>query len=108
MGYRCCWIAAKGVGLDAALSAMGLVHEEDSDEGVYDPGHYAVVMPGGWLVVIGDGRDALGDVQPEHAQKLSAGTEALHFFCDDTPMCASLAAYRDGREVWSLALRLEP
>lgn len=102
MGYRARWLAVKNGDLGAALQAVRLRKESESHEAVYDPGHFALNMPGGWLVVIGDGHGAMDAVQPAHAQALSAGTEALHFYCDDTPMCASLAAYRDGKETWRL------
>jgi hypothetical protein len=102
MGYRSRWMAVKKGNLALLLQAVGLRIESESLGPVYDPGHYAVNLPDGWLVVIGDGWDALETVQPAHARALSAGTEALHFYSDDTPMCASLRAYRDGREVWSL------
>lgn len=102
MGYRNGWLAVKNVNLDAVLAAIGLKRESESKEAIYDPGHYAVAMPGGWMVVIGDGTDAMETVKPEHARALSKGTEALHFTCNDTAMCAAITAYQNGKEVWSL------
>lgn len=103
MGYRARWVAIRNGRLDAALQVLGLRLHAKSDEQVYDTGHYAVDMPTGWLVVIGDGWDAMDSVQPSHAQALSAGTETLHFYCDDAAMCASLTAYRDLKQTWALA-----
>lgn len=92
----------KNVELRSALDVFGLRQESTSDEAVYDPGLYAVALPGGWLVVIGDGWDSMEAVTEAHARVLSKGTDALHFFCDDTSMCASLVAYGDGKTVWTL------
>jgi hypothetical protein len=102
VGYRARWLGVKNGDMGIALRTLGLRETSVSDKAVYDTGHYAVNLPNGWLVVIGDGRDAMETVQPEHARELSVGTESLHFYCDDTPMCASISAYRDGKEVWSL------
>lgn len=102
MGYRCRWLAVKNVELSAALEAVGLRQESASNEAVYDPGLYAVALPGGWLVVIGDGWDFMDMVHEADARGLSKGTESLHFYCDDTSMGASLVAYRDGTRVWTL------
>ena len=102
MGYRAGWLAVKNADLDVALSTIGLKQEGESNEAIYDPGHYAVQMPGGWLVVIGDGSDALDTVKPEHARALSKGTDALHFMCSDTSMYAVITAFRDGKKIWSL------
>lgn len=102
MGYRCGWLAVKNRDLDQVLPTIGLTKEIESHEAIYDPGHYAVTMPGGWLVVIGDGSDAMHTVEPSHARTLSQGTEALHFMCNDTSMGAVLTAFRDGKELWSL------
>ena len=102
MGYRARWLAVKNVELPAALRTVGLRQESEEHGEVDDPGHYALKLPDAWLVVIGDGWDAMETVQPAHAFALSIGTEALHFYCDDTPMCASLRMYRDGMELWSL------
>lgn len=102
MGFRASWVAAKNVDLEAALAVVGLREEERLDEEVCDPGQYAVQMPDGWLVVIGDGSEFMDTVKPRHARELSRGTEALHFTCNDTTMCATLSAWKDGREVWGL------
>lgn len=102
MGYRARWLAVKNVGLADLLAETGLRIESKIDEAVYDPGLYAVNLPGGWLVVMGDGWDWMDSIQPAQARALSKGTEALHFYTDDEPMNASLAAFRDGAKVWSL------
>jgi hypothetical protein len=95
-------VALKDTDLLAALRLLGLREESLSQEPVYDTGHFAVSLPGGWLGVIGDGFEAMDTVQPSHARQLSVAGEALHFYCDDAAMCATLAAYRDGEEVWAL------
>lgn len=102
MGYRARWLAVKNADPAEVLSTIGLRQDSESAEAIYDPGLYAVSMPGGWLVVIGDGWDFMNTVQEEHARALSKGTEALHFYCDDTSMGALLKAFCDGKEVWSL------
>lgn len=102
MGYRSRWMAVKGLELDVALSALGLRVLSVSSEEIEDIGHYALHMPTGWLIVIGDGLDEMETVQPEHVKRLSVGTEALHFYCDDTPMSASLIYFQNGNEIWSL------
>jgi hypothetical protein len=102
VGYRARWLAVKGVKRPALLEALGLEQASETQEAVVDPGLYAVALPNGWQVVIGDGSDAMVAVQPRHAMQLSAGTDALHFFCDDTTMFASLIAFRDGAQRWSL------
>jgi hypothetical protein len=102
MGYRAGWLAVKNADLTKVLRTIGLTKESESDEAIYEPGHYAVAMSGGWLVVIGSGSDQMNTVEPEHARLLSKGTEALHFMCSDTVMVAAITAFRDGKEVWSL------
>jgi hypothetical protein len=102
MGYRARWLAVKNGELASVLKTVELRQEKSMNEAVNDPGHYSVMMPGGWLVVIGDGYESMDSIRAEHARTLSAHTEAIHFYCDDTPMCASIATYRDGKELWSL------
>ena len=102
MGYRASWCAVKNGDLPTALQTLGLIKTRESSEPVYDPGLYALSMPEGWLVVVGSGSPFIDAVRPEHAQALSTSGEALHFYCNDTGMYASLCAFRAGREVWSL------
>jgi hypothetical protein len=75
--------------------------ESSSDEQIYDPGHYAVNTPQGFLVVMGDGSDESETVQPDHAAALSEGGEAIFFTCSDTTMCTTIAGFRDGNQIWS-------
>lgn len=102
MGYRARWLAVKNADPAQVLRTIGLVQDSASSEAIYDPGHYALAMPGGWFVVIGDGGDFMDTVEEEHARALSTGTESLHFSCDDTSMGALLKGFRGGREVWAL------
>jgi len=101
MGYRASWLAVKTDDLDAVLQVVGLVRGEELHEAVYDIGHYAVKLAT-WWVVIGDGSEAMHTVQENHAQVLSAGTEALYFTCNDTSMCARLVAFQNREQAWSL------
>lgn len=102
MGYRGTWVAVRGDRLEEALRVVGLRVEATLEEAQYDPGHWAVVMPGPWCVVFGDGSDAMFTVRRKHAKELSAGSEALFFTCNDTTMCAELECWRDGRLSWSI------
>ena len=102
MGYRARWLAVKNADPAQVLRTIGLVQDSASSEAIYDPGHYALAMPGGWFVVIGDGADFMDTVEEEHARALSIGTESLHFSCDDTSMGALLKVFREGKEVWAV------
>lgn len=102
MGYRARWVAVKDAALAPVLKAIGLREESQSDEEIYDPGIYAVTMPGGWLVVMGDGWDFMHIVEESHAKVLSKGAEAIHFYCDDTSMTATMTAFANGTKTWGL------
>lgn len=102
MGFRARWVAVQNVGLAPLLSRVGLREVSVSNEAIFDTGWYAVALPNHWMLLFGDGWDHMDDVTLEHAQALSRGTEALHFYTDDTPMSASLTSFKDGREVWAL------
>lgn len=101
MGYRCRWVAAR---LDVAtmLRRLGLDVVREHHEAVHDTGLWAVSLPQGWTVVMGDGWDAMDLVSADDARELSADAEALAFYTDDTPMAAAVAEYRRGAVAWSL------
>jgi hypothetical protein len=100
MGYRSSWVAIRGGNLASALKTLGLRVESESNEQIYDPGHYAVNTPQGFLIIMGDGSDEMETGQPEHAAKLSEGGEAI-FFTSDTTMCTTIAAFHNRIQTWS-------
>lgn len=102
MGFRCRWIAARR-SRDDMLSQLGFAVAEKFEERVVDTGLFAVSPKQGWWLVMGDGWDFLDLLARENAEKLSAGSEAVFFYTDDSAMCCELSVFKHGREVWSFA-----
>jgi hypothetical protein len=101
MGFHASWAAARAQ-QDAVIVAGGFV---DTGEVVEpgDVGLYAVEPPGGWVVLFGDGWDAMERITPELAARLGrAFGEAVFFSTDDTSMCAIATGYTDGAARWSV------
>jgi hypothetical protein len=101
MGYRCRWIATRAIERAEVLSQLGMSVSEELNEEVYDPDLYAVDVDG-WFVVFADGWDHMNLVDVEKVRKLSQRGEVLFFYTDDSPMCAELTSYVDGRPAWSI------
>jgi hypothetical protein len=91
MGYRCRWVAAR---LDVAtmLRRLGLDVVREHHEAVHDTGLWAVSLPQGWTVVMGDGWDAMDLVSADDARELSADAEALASSRGTTTRCPSARA----------------
>src|SRR5687767_8344265 len=102
MGFRCRWLASRRPRAEI-LKQLGFVVSEEINEAVYDTGLWAVGLADRWTVVMGDGWDFMDSIGRKQAEAVSAGGEAIFFYTDDSPMCCEIAAFRDGRELWSLA-----
>lgn len=81
---------------------MGFAVTGELNEEVYDTGLYTVDIDG-WLIVFGDGWDFMGLIEREQAVRLSDRGEVVFLYTDDTPMCAEIAFFVGGKEVWSIS-----
>jgi hypothetical protein len=101
MGYRCRWLATRGRDRENVLDRLKLKVITEIAEEVYDVGLYALEV-GDWLVVIGDGKDFMGEVKRAQAAKLSDEGDVIYLYTDDTPMAFELARFSEGKELWSI------
>ncbi|MFT3712515.1 MAG: hypothetical protein QM817_33120 [Archangium sp.] len=101
MGFRVGWVATRNTNLEEVVELLGLQVERAMTADDFDVGIRALRSKE-WLVVSGDGSDYQDVVTASHAEKLSKGGEAMHFWCSDTSMGATFCCYRDGKEVWSI------
>lgn len=106
MGYRVSWIARLGTSTKELLdfaqrTVTGERHEFP------DVGWYLLELPhvvgSAWVLLIADGSENYGDLDPSDAEALSKdGNETLYFCCSDTVMATYLMCYKDGAQVWAI------
>lgn len=106
MGFRVSWIARAGTSTEELLKATDRRPTGERHE-FPDVGWYLLELPSAgqspWTLLIADGSDNYGGLDPAQAQSLSAGgNETLYFWCSDTVMATVLVCFRNGSEVWSI------
>jgi hypothetical protein len=102
MSYHCSWVAVREMSLGEVLVDLELgVTGERSDQPM--PGLSAIETLDDWVVVLGFGADAIGDVEEANARALSYDGWTLFFRCDDTKQTNELIEYRDGVKTWALS-----
>ena len=106
MGYRVSWIARRGSETQGIIdvSRRQLTGERHDFP---DVGWYLLELPNAvdtsWVLLIADGSENFGDLDPKHAKALSkGGNETLYFACSDTVMGSGLACFRNGSEIWTI------
>lgn len=107
MGYRISWIARRSADPGELLDALELAATGECDE-FLDTGWYLLEPRDDWRIVIADGSDYYGELEPEDAEELSKNArETVFFTCSDTVMHSDVIAYRDGKRLWSIAYRCD-
>jgi hypothetical protein len=105
MGYRVSWIARRGTSTQELLDLSGRTVTGERHE-FPDVGWYLLEPPTAaspWVVLIADGSDNFGDLQPAQAQALSTeGNDTLFFWCSDTVMATELIGFKNGSLAWSV------
>ena len=103
MGFKVSWIASRG-DTAALLASAGVERTEErhefAEEGLY---LLSLQSPSPWRFLVAMGWDHLDRLSEAIAATASKGSEALFFVALDTTMDTQLVAYRDGRELWSIA-----
>ena len=106
MGYRVSWIARRGPETQGIIG-VSRRHLTGERQDFPDVGWYLLELPNAvetpWVLLIADGSENFGDLDPEDAKALSQGeNETLYFACSDTVMGSGLACFRNGLEIWSI------
>ena len=101
MGFRARWIAVKMQGDVEVLNRLDLVDTGTRDSELNDVG-FGAVQSGDWFIILASGWDHMDALTEEHARRLSADTETLFCYSDDTPMANRMVRFSQGRSKWEI------
>src|SRR5580765_40181 len=97
MGFAACWLAVRGKAPQTVLAELELEPRGERDDYPVESPIASAELPGGWHLVVFDGKPELGE---ELLGRLSRGCEAVAAGVEEHVMRSYAEGWQDGERRW--------